>query len=115
MKMADNCSALQVKAMARKMQKGILPLSRAVKSITTHPTASSWWRLNFFDLVITNRDGTKVNQTKQTNKLHSSAEHVLPNTAVSGVQEIEEQFTGELSDKGLWISILKLRTQRHQQ
>lgn len=25
---------------------------------------SSWWRLNFFDLVITNRDDSKVNQTK---------------------------------------------------
>lgn len=28
---------------------------------------SSWWRLNFFDLVITNRDDSKVNQSNQTN------------------------------------------------
>lgn len=39
MRMAVNHSAHQVKAVARQRQKGILPLSRAVKSITTHSTA----------------------------------------------------------------------------
>lgn len=57
MKLAVNSSALQLKptCQARKLQRGILPHTRAVKCIATHPTACSMWRASFFDLVITNK------------------------------------------------------------
>lgn len=64
--MAVNSSALQVTAMCHGQEAAEEnpAHSRAVKSIAAHPTAHCTWRANCFDLVITNKDDTKVNQTK---------------------------------------------------